>query len=77
MDSDLIIVKVWINKVLLKSVLINTGCKCYSIMNKNFIMELRLPRVNILLKPIIGFIKENTKEPWVEITEIVKFFIDI
>ena len=46
-------------------------------MDKDFITELRLPRVKIPLKPIIGFIKENTKEPWVEITEIVKFFINI
>ena len=46
-------------------------------MDKDFIMELRLPRVKIPLKLIIGFIKENIKEPWVEITEIAKFFIDI
>ena len=46
-------------------------------MDKDFITELRLPRVKILLKPIINFIKENTKEPWVKITEIAKFFIDI
>ena len=46
-------------------------------MDKDFIIELRLPRVKIPFKPITGFIKENTKEPWVEITEIVKFFIDI
>ena len=46
-------------------------------MDKDFITELRFPRVKIPLKPITGFIKENTKEPWVEITEIAKFFIDI
>ena len=46
-------------------------------MNKDSITELRLPRIKILPKPIIGFIKENTKEPWVKITEITKFFIDI
>ena len=40
-------------------------------------MELRLPLVKIPLKPITGFIKENIKEPWVEITKIVKFSIDI
>ena len=57
--------------------LIDTGCKCYSIVDKDFITELRLPRVKISPKPIIGFIKENTKEPWVEMTEIVKFSIDI
>ena len=57
--------------------LINTGCECYSIVDKDLIMELRLPRVKIPPKPIISFIKENTKEPWVEITEIVKFSIDI
>ena len=46
-------------------------------MDKDFITELRFPRVKIPLKPIIGFIKENTKELWVKITEIVKFFINI
>ena len=46
-------------------------------MNKILIMELRLSRVKIPLKPIIGFVKENTKETWVEITEIAKFSIDI
>ena len=46
-------------------------------MDKDLITELRLLRIKILLKPIISFIKENTKEPWVEITEIIKFFIDI
>ena len=46
-------------------------------MDKNLNTELRFPRVKIPLKPIIVFIKKNIKEPWVEITEIVKFFIDI
>ena len=46
-------------------------------MNKKFITELRLPHIKIPPKPITGFIKENTKEPWVKITEIAKFFIDI
>ena len=46
-------------------------------MNKDLITELRLPRVKIPSKPITGFIKENTKEPRVEITKIAKFFIDI
>ena len=46
-------------------------------MDKDFITELRFPCVKIPPKPIIGFIKENTKELWVEIMEIVKFFIDI
>ena len=77
MDNNLIIVKILINGILFKPALINTGCKCYSIMDKDFITELRFPRVKIPLKPITGFIKENTKEPWVEITEIVKFFINI
>ena len=77
MDGDLITVKVLINGVLFKPALINTGCECYSIVDKDFITELRLPRVKILFKPIIGFVKENIKEPWVEITEIAKFFIDI
>ena len=77
MDSNLITVKVLINRVSFKPTLIDTGCECYSIVDKNLITELRLPRVKIPFKPIIGFIKENTKEPWVEITEIAKFFINI
>ena len=77
MDSDSITVKVLINGVFFKPALINTGCKCYFIMNKDLITELRLPRVKIPLKPIIGFIKENIKEPWVKITKIIKFFINI
>ena len=77
MDSNSITVKTLINGVLFKPTLINTGYKCYSIVNKDLITELRLPRVKIPPKPIIGFIKKNTKEPWVEITEIAKFSIDI
>ena len=77
MDSNLIIVKVLINGVLFKPVLIDTGCECYSIVDKDCITELRFPRVKIPFKPIIGFIKENTKEPWVKITEIAKFSINI
>ena len=73
MNDDLITVEVLINKVLFKPVLINTGCKFYFIMDKNLITKLRFLRVKIPLKPIIGFIKENTKEPWVEIIEIIKF----
>ena len=57
--------------------LINTGYKCYSIVDKDLITELRFPRVKIPPKPITGFIKENIKEPWVKITEIAKFSIDI
>ena len=63
MDGDSITVKVLINGVLFKSVLNNTGYKCYSIVDKDFTTELRLPRVKISSKPITGFIKENTKEP--------------
>ena len=77
MDNNSIIIKTLINRVLFKPILINTGYKYYSIVNKDFITELRLPRIKIPPKPITGFIKENTKEPWVEITEIVKFFINI
>ena len=77
MDSDLITVEVFINRVLFKPALINTGYKCYSIVDKDLITKLRLPRVKIPPKPITGFIKENIKEPWVEITEIAKFSIDI
>ena len=77
MDGDLIAVKVLINRVLFKPVLINTGCNCYFIMDKDLVTELLFPRVKIPFKPIIGFIKENIKEPWVEIIEIIKFSIDI
>ena len=77
MDGDLITVEILINGVLFKPALINTGCEYYSIVDKDLVTELRLPRVKIPPKSIIGFIKENIKEPWVEITEIAKFFIDI
>ena len=77
MNSDLITVEVLINKVLFKFILINTGYKCYFIMNKDFIIKVWFPRVKIPLKPIIGFIKENIKEPRVEIIKITKFSIDI
>ena len=77
MDGDLITVKVLINGVSFKPILINIGCECYSIVDKDLVTELRLPRVKIPPKPITGFIKENTKEPWVEIIEIVKFSINI
>ena len=77
MDRDLITVKVLINKVLFEPALINTGYKCYSIVDKDLITELRFPRVKIPPKLITGFIKENTKEPWVEIMEIALFSINI
>ena len=77
MDGDLITIKALINRVLFKPILIDTGCEYYFIVDKNLITKLRFPRVKIPPKPIISFIKENTKEPGVEITEIVKFSIDI
>ena len=77
MDNNSITVKVFINKVLFKPVLINTSYKYYSIIDKDLITELRLPRIKIPLKRITGLIKNNTKEHWVEITEITKFFINI
>ena len=63
MDGDSITVEVLINRVLFKPTIINIGYKCYSIVDKNLIMELRLPRIKIPPKPITGFIKENIKEP--------------
>ena len=63
MNNNLITVKILINGILFKPILINTGYKCYSIVDKDLITELRLPRVKIPPKPITGFIKENTKEP--------------
>ena len=46
-------------------------------MDKNLITELRLPRVKIPPKPITSFVKENIKKPWMEITGIIKFSINI
>ena len=63
MDSNLITVKVLMNGVLFKPVLINTDYKYYLIMDKDLITELRFLCVKIPPKSIIGFIKENTKEP--------------
>ena len=63
MDSNSITVKTLINRVSFKPTLIDTGCEYYSIVDKDLITELRLPRVKIPPKPITGFIKENTKEP--------------
>ena len=77
MDNNSITVETLINGVLFKPTLIDTGYEYYSIVNKDLIIKLRLPRIKIPPKPITGFIKKNTKEPWVEITEIVKFFINI
>ena len=77
MNGNSITVKALMNRVSFKPVLIDTGCKCYSVVGKDLITELRFPRVKIPPKPIIGFIKENTKKPWVKITKIIKFSIDI
>ena len=77
MGGNLITVEILINGVLFKLVLINTGCEYYSIVVKDLVIELRLLRVKISLKPVTGFIKENGKEPWVEITKITKFSINI
>ena len=63
MNSDLITVEVLINGVLFKPVLIHIGYECYSIVDKDFVTELRFSRVKIPFKSIMGFIKENTKEP--------------
>ena len=63
MDNNLITVKELINGISFKFTLINTSDKYYSIMDKDLITELRLPRVKIPPKPITGFIKENIKEP--------------
>ena len=76
-NNNSITVEVLINKVSFKPTLINTDYKYYSIVDKDLVTGLRLPRVKIPPRPITGFIKENTQEPWVKITEIVKFSIDI
>ena len=62
MNGNWITVEVLINGVLFKPTWINTGCECYSIVDKNFITELRFPRVKIPPKSITGFVKENIKE---------------
>ena len=59
MDNDLITVEILINRVLFKLVLINIGCKCYSIVDKDFVTKLQFPRVKIPPKPITGFIKKK------------------
>ena len=43
--------------------LINTSYKYYFIVDQNRVTKLQLPRSKIPPKPIIGFVKENTKEP--------------
>ena len=63
MDSDLITVEVLINRVSFKPTLINISYEYYFIVDKDLIIKLRLPRIKIPFKPIIGFIKENIKEP--------------
>ena len=47
MDTNLIIIKVLINNVLFKPVLMNIDYKYYSIVNKDFITELWFARVKI------------------------------
>ena len=63
MDNDSITVKILINGISFKPTLINTNYEYYSIVDKNLVIKLRLPRVKIPFKPIINFIKKNTKEP--------------
>ena len=77
MDGDLITIKALIDGVLFRPVLIHTGYKYYSIVDKDLVIKLRLPRVKIPSKPITGFVKENIKEPGVEIIKIAKFSINI
>ena len=40
MDGNLIIIEILINGVLFKPVLIDIGCECYSIVDKDLITEL-------------------------------------
>ena len=62
-NGDSITVEILINGVSFKPALININYKCYFIVNKDLITELRLPRVKIPPKSIISFIKENIKKP--------------
>ena len=59
MHGNSITVEILINGVLFKFILINIGYEYYFIVDKDFITELRLPRVKIPFKPIIGFIKKK------------------
>ena len=77
MDNNSITVEILINRVLLKPALINTSYKYNSIVNKDLITELWLPRMKMPLKPVTGFVKENTKKPGVKITKIAKLSINI
>ena len=63
MNNNLITVEILINGVLFKPALININYKCYFIVDKDFIIKLRLLRVKIPFEPITSFIKENIKEP--------------
>ena len=47
MDGNLMIIKVLINGVLFKPVLVDISCKYYSIIDKDFISKLWFSRVNI------------------------------
>ena len=61
MDNNSIIVKVLINGVLFKPIFINTGYKCYSIVDKDLIIKLRFPRVKIPPKFITGLLKKKLR----------------
>ena len=61
MDGDLITVKVLINRVLFKPTLTNTNCKYYSIINKNLITELRLPRVKIPQNRLLVLLRKRLR----------------
>ena len=58
MDGNLITVEILINGVLFKPALIDIGCECYSIVDKDLITELRLPCIKIPLKLIIGLLRK-------------------
>ena len=77
MDNDLITAEVLITRFWFKLTLINTGYEYYFVIIQGLVTESWFQRVKFLLKPIIRFVKENIKKPWVEITEISKFFMDI
>ena len=61
MDSELITVEVLINRVSFKPTLINTGCECYSIVDKNLVMELRLPRIKIPLNRLQALLRKTLR----------------
>ena len=63
MDNNSITVETLINGVSFKPALINTGYECYSIVDKDLITELRLPRVKSRLNRLQALLKKTLRNP--------------